>query len=620
MADDARPPPPERSAALPRRVRGASGRLTPGQLRRGFLPTGALDAAPAQTDRSDPPGWRSEAESQPQAETVARPQAQPGLLPRRAPGASAFQSPPQAGPLPLPRRSPGASAIQSPPQAGPLPLPRRSPGASAIQSPPPTAWRAPVPSRQAGAALSPHADELGDDETATRPIARAGAGHPRPPSARPDLQADALADADMRSRMPSAAAEQPAAAPARGSPAALAASAASLVRATTAASLRAGPALSATAAPAAPATPANDVTPVAAGQPRAPAQGSAPAKDGTGQERAAAEARAAAQARAAALARAAAPVSSRAAPQRPATGGSGQSRPQVPTRIGRPARRWRMTGLLLALVLVLATVVTLILARRAPSPGTGGQRIAAEAAVRGQAVAWITSQVGRDILLACDAVTCADLAQHGFPPGDLNVLPPTAPDPYGSELVIATAGIRSQFGGRLSAVYAPSVIASFGIGADRIDIRLVAKTGAAAFRAALSNDLLTRQHSGAQLLANGRITVSALARQQLKNGQVDLRLLTAIAFLSAQQPLNIAGFGSLAPGADPGVPLRYAYLAESEAGHLTSARYFQAVLGVIRGLRAPYVPNNVGMTHLPGGQLVLRIEFPAPSPLGLLQS
>jgi hypothetical protein len=279
-----------------------------------------------------------------------------------------------------------------------------------------------------------------------------------------------------------------------------------------------------------------------------------------------------------------------------------------------------MTGLLLALVLVLAAVGALIFAHRQPTAGSGSQRIAAEAAVRSQAVAWVTSQVGHDIVLACDAVMCSDLAQHGFPPGDLSVLAPTAPDPYGSELVIATAGIRSQFGDRLATVYAPTVLASFGTGPDRIDIRVVAKNGAA-YRIALRNDLLARQHSGAELLASSRITVTTLARQQLKVGQVDLRLLTAIAFLSAQQPVSIVGFGSLAPGADPQVPLRYADLAENDpAGHLTSAGYVQALLAVIHGLRAPYVPNSVASMRLPGGQLVLRIEFPAPSPLGLLQS
>jgi hypothetical protein len=285
--------------------------------------------------------------------------------------------------------------------------------------------------------------------------------------------------------------------------------------------------------------------------------------------------------------------------------------------------------LLLAIMLVLATVVALMLTHpqsaattgAGTAAGTGGQSIAAETATRDQALTWVASQVGRDIVVACDPVICSDLAQRGFPAGNLSVVPSTAPDPYGSALVIATASIRSQFGAKLATVYAPAVIASFGTGADRIDIRLIAPGGAAAFRGALGKDLQARQHSGAELLASKRVMVSALARNQLKAGQVDQRLLTAIAFVSVQQPVTIVGFGSLAPGADPWVPLRYAYLAESDAAaRLTSARYVQALLDIVHGLPPPYVPNNVATTRLPGGQVVLRIEFPAPSPLGLLQS
>ena len=116
----------------------------------------------------------------------------------------------------------------------------------------------------------------------------------------------------------------------------------------------------------------------------------------------------------------------------------------------------------------------------------GAQQLAAAVAVRGQAVSWVAAQVGHDVAVACDAVTCSSLAAHGFPASNLTVIKSTAPDPYGSVLVIATADIRSQFRSKLSSVYAPEVIASFGTGPDRIDIRMIAPRGPAAFRAALS--------------------------------------------------------------------------------------------------------------------------------------
>jgi hypothetical protein len=198
------------------------------------------------------------------------------------------------------------------------------------------------------------------------------------------------------------------------------------------------------------------------------------------------------------------------------------------------------------------------------------------------------------------------------------VLQPTTPDPYGSELVIATADVRSEFGSKLAAVYAPEVIASFGTGTGRIDVRVIAPHGPAAFQAALRADLRTRKSSGAQLLRNHKIRVSATARAQLAAGQVDERLLTIIAFMAAGHPLDVVDFGSVAPGASPSVPLRFADLSVTDAAaHMTSPAYERALKALAHSEVAPYVPLSVGTVRLADGQTVLRIEFAAPSPVGL---
>ena len=254
----------------------------------------------------------------------------------------------------------------------------------------------------------------------------------------------------------------------------------------------------------------------------------------------------------------------------------------------------------------------------AQGPTPGGHQITAEAAVRAAAVAWVTGQVGHDIIIACDTVVCSDLAQQGFPAGNLNVLQPTTPDPYGSELVIATADVRSEFGSKLADVYAPEVIASFGTGTDRIDVRVIAPHGPAAFQAALRADLRTRKSSGAQLLRNHKIHVSATARAQLAAGQVDERLLTIIAFMAAGRPLDVVDFGSAAPGASPSVPLRFADLAVTDpTAHMASRAYERALIALAHSEVAPYVPLSVGTVRLANSRTVLRIEFAAPSPAGL---
>ena len=292
---------------------------------------------------------------------------------------------------------------------------------------------------------------------------------------------------------------------------------------------------------------------------------------------------------------------------------------------GKPARRWRLAGLFSAVAIVAAAaLVTAVFhsgtpGSDSPAATSGDRSIASEAAIRSQAVNWITSQVGHNIVVACDAVVCSALAQQGFPAGNLNVLQPTAPDPYGSELLVATADVRSQFGTKLASVYAPESIASFGTGANRIDVQVIAQNGPAAFRTALRKDLLARRSSGAELLRNSRIAIAPAARSQLAAGDVDLRLETALAFLATQQPLDILGFGTSAPGAGAGVPQRFVYLAETDpASRLPAGRYLQSLVAGAKGLRPPYVPMSAEAVRLPNGHLALRIEFPAPSLLGLL--
>lgn len=318
---------------------------------------------------------------------------------------------------------------------------------------------------------------------------------------------------------------------------------------------------------------------------------------------------------------------------RPAAQSPGAPGPVVPDlgapgqqRTVRPARRWRLAGLVIAVV-VLAAVATLILVVGSPSKATRtGNRppanlVTVEAAVRSAAVAWVTSQVSRDTAIACDAPTCSDLAQHGFPAGNLNTLPSTAPDPYGSQLIIATAGIRSQFGAKLAAVFAPEVLASFGSGASQIDIRLIAPDGIAAFRSALSADEQARKSSGAQLLGNKRITAASTARTALASGDVDARLLTTLAFLAIEEPIDIVGFGSQAPGASPGVPLRTVDLAQTDpASRVGGSAYLRQLVSALHRQVPPYRPMSIAVVQLADGQSVLQVQFGAPTLFGLLRS
>jgi hypothetical protein len=237
-------------------------------------------------------------------------------------------------------------------------------------------------------------------------------------------------------------------------------------------------------------------------------------------------------------------------------------------------------------------------------------------AIRSRAAAWVARQVSPDAIVACDPDMCSALLAQQIAPGNLLELRGGAPDPLGSDVLVATAAVRSQFGARLASVYAPAILASFGSGRLRIDVRAVAPDGAAAYRAELAADLTARRKAGGQLLGNPHIQVSATTRRELQAGQVDSRLLATLATLAAKEPVQVTEFADSGPGASAGVPLRSAVI--TVAGRDDPAAVAD-MLTFVRAQRPPYLPARSLIEPGPAGVSVLSIQFAAPSPLGLLQ-
>jgi hypothetical protein len=276
-----------------------------------------------------------------------------------------------------------------------------------------------------------------------------------------------------------------------------------------------------------------------------------------------------------------------------------------------------VTGVFITRHLALTRVGAPVSQAAARGPAAEVRRQAAE--VRGQAAAWVVQQVSKDVIVACDPAMCSALQAHGITAGSLLVLGSATSDPLGSDVVMATAAVRSQFGGRLASVYAPEILASFGSGGLRVDVRAVAPDGAAAYRTALASDLAARREAGSQLLQNPRLSVSAAARNELRTGQVDPRLLTMLAALAAAGPVQVTAFEDAGPGASAGMPLRAAEVAGAArvGGRAAGLR---SMLAFVRAQRPPYLPAQVGIVRAAGGSPTLSIEFAAPSPVGLLQT
>jgi len=300
------------------------------------------------------------------------------------------------------------------------------------------------------------------------------------------------------------------------------------------------------------------------------------------------------------------------------TAGPSYGEPAAGSR-GFSTRRWRVLALVLAAA-VLALVglqVSGALSNggtsarpAAQASGSGTSSLSAAAAARDQAAAWVAQQVSSADIVACDPAVCSELQAHGLPAGRLLPLQPGA-SPFGADVIVASPSVRSEFGSQLTEEYAPALIASFGSGAARVDVRAVASLGGAAYRAAEPADLAARKAAGAQLLHNPRFHATAQAASQMTAGQVDSRLLVTLASLVSQRSVSVASFGDTGPGA----PVLYRQVTLGSPGGEVSD--LTADLDQVHTQRNPYLPVSAIIVHL-GAQAQLRIEFGAPSLPGLL--
>ena len=294
---------------------------------------------------------------------------------------------------------------------------------------------------------------------------------------------------------------------------------------------------------------------------------------------------------------------------------------------GAPPRRLLIVTSAIAVVLALlaagclGVAVTRYVASwpaHVPTLSPAQQRAEKESDLR--AATWITQYVSHTAVVSCDPQMCAALTADGFPSRNVRVLGPTAPYPLSSAVVVVTQAVRDLFGSSLSSDYAPAVLAAFGSADASITVRVIAPNRAAAYWAQLALDRTAAQEFGTSLAQTAGITVSARAKKQLVAGQVDARLLLAIASLaSSRQPVDILDFGNVGTGVDPRIPLRFADLAESDqAARAVSPAYLRALRASLRAVPSGSRPTIIVTATAPSGVPVLRIEFTAPTPPALI--
>jgi hypothetical protein len=273
-------------------------------------------------------------------------------------------------------------------------------------------------------------------------------------------------------------------------------------------------------------------------------------------------------------------------------------------------RRQRLTVALSALV-ALSTVAGVTLAAIGIGlHGLGAVPAQTATANRARAAAWIAEQVSPGVMISCDPAMCGLVQKSGFPAARLKALPPAARGPLGPSVIVATPTIRKQFGARLASTYAPLVIAGFGTGAERVDVRVVAPDGAAALRSRLAAEHTGLVYAGTQLLSNRDIQFSPAARAALLTGQGDSRLLAMLSVLASEMPIRLVSFGDLSPGASSAVPLREAEVGAASPGGLL------AILAFLHAQQAPYRPAVAAIIHSTGGQSLVTVRFDAAGLMG----
>jgi len=159
------------------------------------------------------------------------------------------------------------------------------------------------------------------------------------------------------------------------------------------------------------------------------------------------------------------------------------------------------------------------------------------------AAIWIAAQVSSDATVACYPVMCTALMQQGVAANRLVPLRNGSVGPIDANVIVTSPSVSSQVADH----YAPALIASFGSGATRIEVRATEPGGTAAYESALQADLAARKSAGSQLLRNWHLQFTAREAAQLRAGEVDSRLLATLAALASQYSFRVTTFGDAPP-------------------------------------------------------------------------
>jgi hypothetical protein len=238
--------------------------------------------------------------------------------------------------------------------------------------------------------------------------------------------------------------------------------------------------------------------------------------------------------------------------------------------------RWQRFVPALVLVPVLAAAGTLlVLGNDATVPAGDAQAWVAQNATADQLIVVADAMAGQ-ISGGADVVAASDLV--AWRDADYVVTGPMTNGPASVAMGQAVAN--------------STVVASFGDGAQRIDVRMVTPQGAVLAAATQNRAAADRASYGAELARNPALQISDEARTLLTDGRVDPRIVVLLATLIADGGITVGGFPVI-DGEQAG-PIRQVQITKIAGERVASGNEFAGgTQELFAGLSGPFAPGDV---------------------------
>ncbi len=248
-----------------------------------------------------------------------------------------------------------------------------------------------------------------------------------------------------------------------------------------------------------------------------------------------------------------------------------------------------------------------------------------------QAQAWVTANVTTDQRVIVDDALWVDLVEAGFPTGGLagyGAVGGGDGDPEAArsraglgtwrsyDYLVATEPAAVGLGGfdQLDdAIASSAVVATYGEGDDRVEIRRIDPDGPLALRRERDEAVEARVAAGSALATNPAIDTSPAADEKLRRGRVDERVLAVLATLATDYQLAIAGFPAIPGEHDTALPARRVDLASIDGRAVAGDDpAFDEVVAFLEGQDLAFRAADTAIVPSARGEPLLRITFALP--------